>query len=297
MSKIGFIGVGHMGGPMAANLLKAGHQLIVYDISPTHTDPLKAQGAEVAQSLSEVLQDVDTVISMLPQGQQVREVYLGEQGILARAEKPLFYLECSTIDVETAQAVHAAVAAKGGLCVDAPVSGGTASAAAATLTFMVGGSQQAFLKAQPILNQMGKKIFHAGAAGCGQMAKICNNMLLGISMIGVCEAFNLAKGLGLEAKAFFEIGKEASGQCWSLTQYCPVPEILPHTPANRNYEPGFMAQMMLKDLNLAVQAAGEADVAVPMGEQAKALYQAFCESGGREKDFSGIIEWLREQEG
>ncbi|MBX9734893.1 MAG: 3-hydroxyisobutyrate dehydrogenase, partial [Chitinophagaceae bacterium] len=224
-----------------------------------------------------------------------REVYLGEEGLLAHVEQPIIYMECSTIDVQTAKAIHEAIAQKGGVCVDAPVSGGTASAVAGTLTFMVGGSEAAFLATKPILEGMGKKIFHAGDAGCGQMAKICNNMLLGISMIGVCEAFNLGKALGLSPQAFFDICKEASGQCWSLTQYCPVPGILPHTPANRDYEPGFMAKMMLKDLNLAEDAADSVAAAIPMGDKARDLYQAFCDAGGQDKDFSGIIEWLERQ--
>lgn len=290
MSKIGFIGLGHMGGPMAENLVKAGHSLTVYDVAPVSLEKVK-----VATSLAELVKEVDYIVSMLPAGAHVREVYLGEEGLLAHVEQPIIYMECSTIDVQTAKAIHEAIAQKGGVCVDAPVSGGTASAAAGTLTFMVGGSEAAFLATKPILEGMGKKIFHAGDAGCGQMAKICNNMLLGISMIGVCEAFNLGKALGLSPQAFFDICKEASGQCWSLTQYCPVPDILPHTPANRNYEPGFMAKMMLKDLNLAEDAADSVAAAIPMGDKARDLYQAFCDAGGQDKDFSGIIEWLERQ--
>jgi 3-hydroxyisobutyrate dehydrogenase len=290
MAKIGFIGLGHMGGPMAVNLLKAGHSLTVYDVTA-----VTLPGVVVAANLAELIQDVDYVVSMLPAGTHVREVYLGAEGLLAHAPKAITYIECSTIDVETAKAVHAAIAQKGGVCVDAPVSGGTASAAAGTLTFMVGGSNEAYAQVKPILEAMGKKIFHAGLAGCGQMAKICNNLLLGISMIGVCEAFNLGKALGLEPQAFFDICKEASGQCWSLTQYCPVPGILPHTPANKNYEPGFMGKMMLKDLNLAEDAADSVAAATPLGDKARDLYQAFCDAGGQDKDFSGIIEWLQRQ--
>lgn len=290
MAKIGFIGLGHMGGPMAANLVKAGHSLTVYDVTP-----VSLSGVKIAASLAELIKDVDYVVSMLPAGTHVREVYLGDKGLLAHAPKAITYMECSTIDVQTAKDIHAAVAQKGGVCVDAPVSGGTASAAAGTLTFMVGGSDEAFATVQPILEAMGKKIFHAGTAGCGQMAKICNNLLLGISMIGVCEAFNLGKALGLEPQAFFDICKEASGQCWSLTQYCPVPGILPNTPANKNYEPGFMAKMMLKDLNLAEDAADSVTAATPLGDKARDLYQAFCDAGGQDKDFSGIIEWLQRQ--
>lgn len=290
MAKIGFIGLGHMGGPMAANLVKAGHSLMVYDVAP-----VSLLGVTVAASLPELIKDVDYVVSMLPASTHVREVYLEPNGLLAHAPKAITYIECSTIDVQTAKDLHTAVAQKGGVCVDAPVSGGTASAAAGTLTFMVGGSDEAFSEVKPILEGMGKKIFHAGIAGCGQMAKICNNMLLGISMIGVCEAFNLGKALGLEPQAFFDICKEASGQCWSLTQYCPVPGILPQTPANRDYEPGFMAKMMLKDLNLAEGAAASVAAATPLGDKARDLYQAFCEAGGQDKDFSGIIEWLQRQ--
>jgi 3-hydroxyisobutyrate dehydrogenase len=290
MAKVGFIGLGHMGGPMAANLLKAGHILTVYDVMP-----VSLSDVQVASNLAELIKEVDYVVSMLPAGAHVREVYLGDNGLLAHAPKAITYIECSTIDVPTAQEIHEAVSLKGGLCVDAPVSGGTASAAAGTLTFMVGGNENSFAAAKPILEGMGKKIFHAGKAGCGQMAKICNNLLLGISMIGVCEAFNLGKALGLESQAFFDICKEASGQCWSLTQYCPVPGILPHTPANRNYEPGFMAKMMLKDLNLAEDAANSVAAATPLGDKARDLYQAFCDAGGEDKDFSGIIEWLARQ--
>lgn len=290
MAKIGFIGLGHMGGPMAANLVKAGHSLTVYDVTPVSLSDVK-----IAASLAELIKDVDYVVSMLPAGTHVREVYLGDKGLLAHAPKAITYMECSTIDVQTAKDIHAAVAQKGGVCVDAPVSGGTASATAGTLTFMVGGSDEAFATVKPILEAMGKKIFHAGLAGCGQMAKICNNLLLGISMIGVCEAFNLGKALGLEPQAFFDICKEASGQCWSLTQYCPVPGILPNTPANRDYEPGFMAKMMLKDLNLAEDAADSVTAATPLGDKARDLYQAFCDAGGQDKDFSGIIEWLQRQ--
>lgn len=288
--KIGFIGLGHMGGPMAANLLKAGHSLTVYDVTP-----VSLPGATVAPSLAELIKDVDCVVSMLPAGAHVLEVYLGDDGLLAHAPKALTYIECSTIDVATAKAIHAAIEQKGGVSVDAPVSGGTASATAGTLTFMVGGSDKAFAKVKPILEAMGKKIFHAGHAGCGQMAKICNNLLLGISMIGVCEAFNLGKALGLAPQAFFDICKEASGQCWSLTQYCPEPGILPHTPANHQYEPGFMAKMMLKDLNLAAGAADSVEAATPLGDKARDLYQAFCDAGSQDKDFSGIIEWLQKQ--
>lgn len=290
MAKIGFIGLGHMGGPMAANLVKAGHNLTVYDVVA-----VSLQDVKIASTLAELIKDVDYVVSMLPAGTHVREVYLSDNGLLAHATRPITYIECSTIDVQTAQDVHAAIEQKGGVCVDAPVSGGTASAAAGTLTFMVGGSDKAFLQVKPILEAMGKKIFHAGAAGCGQMAKICNNLLLGISMIGVCEAFNLGKALGLAPQAFFDIAKEASGQCWSLTQYCPVPGILPQTPANRDYEPGFMAKMMLKDLNLAEDAADSVAATTPLGDKARDLYQAFCDAGGQDKDFSGIIEWLARQ--
>lgn len=290
MRKIGFIGLGHMGGPMAANLVKAGYHLTVYDVVPVSLANVK-----IAANLAELIKDVDYVISMLPAGSHVREVYLSENGLLAHADRSITFMECSTIDVQTAKAIHEAVAKKGGVCVDAPVSGGTASAAAGTLTFMVGGTDQAFQQVKPILEAMGKKIFHAGLAGCGQMAKICNNLLLGISMIGVCEAFNLGKALGLEPQAFFDICKEASGQCWSLTQYCPVPGILPNTPANRDYEPGFMAKMMLKDLNLAEDAAHTVAALTPLGEKARDLYQAFCDAGYQDKDFSGIIEWLKKQ--
>src|SRR6516165_8363479 len=293
MARIGFIGLGNMGGPMARNLLKAGHRVKAFDLQPALTAKAVEAGAVAASSPAEAAREVEAVVTMLPAGQHVRTVYLGEGRVLESAAPGTLLIDSSTIDVETARAVGAAAAAAGRPMVDAPVSGGTAGAEAATLTFMVGGPEVAFASARPILEAMGKTIVHAGGAGNGQAAKICNNMILGISMIAVGEAFILAEKLGLDHQKLFDISSKSSGQCWSLTSYCPVPGPVPSSPANREYKAGFTAAMMLKDLNLAQAAARAARVATPLGAGAAAVYERFVDGNGGSDDFSGIIRYLR----
>ena len=256
MATIGFIGLGNMGAPMAANLVGAGHQVTGFDLVPGAMEALATKGGHGVASAAEAAAAGDIVITMLPAGPQVRSVYLDEGGVLASARRDALLIDCSTIDVETARAVAAAAKGAGFDMLDAPVSGGVAGAEAASLTFMVGGEAEIFARAQPVLAAMGRTIVHAGPAGNGQAAKICNNMILGVSMIAVCEAFSLAGRLGLEAQTLFDISSKSSGQCWALTSYCPVPGPVPASPANRDYAPGFTAAMMLKDLRLAQQAAG-----------------------------------------
>lgn len=288
---IAFIGAGHMGGPMARNLVKAGLALRVFDVS---ADAAKGiAGANAAATVAEAVKDADTVITMLPAGQHVRVVYLDEGGVLASAKKGALLIDCSTIDMESARAAHAAAADAGFDFLDAPVSGGVGGAEAATLAFMCGGSERAFARAQPILEKMGKRIVLAGGAGAGQAAKICNNMALAISMIGTCEAFVLGEKLGLEHKKLFEIMSAASAQCWSLTSYCPVPGTVPAAPSNRDYAGGFATALMLKDLRLAQGSAQSAGAATPLGAHAARLYEQFAESGHSGLDFSGIIKMLR----
>ncbi|HKF60704.1 MAG TPA: 3-hydroxyisobutyrate dehydrogenase [Dongiaceae bacterium] len=293
MARIGFIGLGNMGGPMARNLLKAGHHVKAFDLQPALTAKAVEAGALAASSPADAASEVEAVITMLPAGQHVRTVYLGEGRVLESAAPGTLLIDSSTIDVETARAVGAAAAAAGRPMVDAPVSGGTAGAEAATLTFMVGGAEAAFATARPILEAMGKTIVHAGGPGNGQAAKICNNMILGISMIAVGEAFILAEKLGLDHQKLFDISSKSSGQCWSLTSYCPVPGPVPSSPANRDYRPGFTAEMMLKDLRLSQEAAAKTGATTPLGEAATTLYQRYAEAGSGGSDFSGIIRMLR----
>ncbi|HJS31305.1 MAG TPA: 3-hydroxyisobutyrate dehydrogenase, partial [Alphaproteobacteria bacterium] len=255
MANIGFIGVGNMGGPMARNLIKAGHKLKAFDVAKVSLDPVVGAGAAAAASPADAAKGVEAVITMLPAGAHVRDVYMGAGAVIAAAAKGTLLIDCSTIDVESARAVGEAAAKAGHDMVDAPVSGGVAGAEGATLTFMVGGTEKSFQRALPVLQAMGKTIVHAGGAGNGQAAKICNNMILGISMIAVCEGFLLAEKLGLEAQKLFDISSKSSGQCWSMTNYCPVPGPVPTSPANRGYKPGFTAAMMLKDMKLSQQAA------------------------------------------
>jgi 3-hydroxyisobutyrate dehydrogenase len=256
MAKIGFIGVGNMGGPMAQNLIeKGGHEVTVFDLSPVAVERCVAVGAKAAGVVIDAVKDADVVITMLPAGEHVKRVYLNSAGILAAARRGTLFIDSSTIDVESARIVGREAEHAGMDMVDAPVSGGTAGAAGGTLTFMVGGSDAAFARAEPILKIMGKTVVHAGASGNGQAAKICNNMILGISMIAVSEAFVLAEKLGLDHQRLFDISSKSSGQCWSMTSYCPVPGPVPASPANRDYKPGFAADMMLKDLRLAQAAA------------------------------------------
>ncbi len=293
MAKIGFIGLGNMGGPMVQNLIKAGHDLVVFDLSADAIKKATDAGAASTTSAADVARGAEVVVTMLPAGTHVSSVYLGDQGLLAVAAKGTVFIDSSTIDVETARAVVSEAEQAGMKMVDAPVSGGVGGAEAGTLTFMVGGEKAAFEAAKPYLDIMGKNIFHAGGAGNGQVAKVCNNMLLGISMIGVAEAFLLAEKLGLDGQTLFDISSTASGQCWSMTSYCPVPGPVPSSPANRDYEPGFTAGMMLKDLRLAQAAAQGAKAVTPLGAQAAALY-SLMEAGGHDQvDFSGIIKLLK----
>jgi 3-hydroxyisobutyrate dehydrogenase len=290
MAKIAFIGLGNMGGPMAANLLKAQHRVAAFDLSAKALDAAVATGATRAATIAEAVKDAEVVITMLPAGKHVREVYEG--AVLGAAAKGALLIDCSTIDVDSARHV-AAAAAKAGLdMVDAPVSGGVGGAAAGTLTFMVGGPDAAFARAKPILEKMGRNIVHAGASGNGQAAKICNNMMLGITMLGTCEAFMMGKRLGLDAQKLFDIASTASGQSWALTSYCPVPGPVPTSPANRDYAPGFTAAMMLKDLMLAQDAARSAGASTPMGAEAAQLYSLFVNAGFGAVDFSGIIRMI-----
>ena len=293
MTKIGFIGLGNMGGPMAANLAKAGHDVTATDLSISAMDRAVEAGCKRGESVAATVRDADVVVSMLPAGAHVRSVYTENYGVIPNAKTGALFIDSSTIDVDSARAVITAATQKGFAMVDAPVSGGVGAATAGTLTFMVGGERQAFERARPVLENMGKNIFHAGAAGNGQVAKICNNMLLGISMIATCEAFNLADKLGLDAQTFFDISKTASGQCWSMTSYCPAPGPVPSAPSNRDYQPGFAAAMMLKDMRLAQEAAHKAKAATPLGAQSEALY-ALMESAGKDNlDFSGIMKLIQ----
>ena len=296
MATIGFIGLGNMGAPMAANLLKAGHQVIGYDLVASARAALEERGGRAAASAAEAAAAGEIVITMLPAGPQVREVYLGPDGIIARAKPDALLIDCSTIDVETARAVAANAGESQLLMLDAPVSGGVIGAEAGTLTFMVGGEAAAYARAEPILQAMGRTIVHAGSAGNGQSAKICNNMILGASMIAVCEGFVLAERLGLSVQTLFDICSKSTSQCWAMTGYCPAPGPVPAAPSNRGYAPGFTAANMLKDLRLAQQAAGTTATATPLGAAAANLYQMFVDSGAGGLDFSGIMRFINLQE-
>ena len=287
---IAFIGLGNMGGPMAANLVKAGFQVTGFDLSASHLDQAKAQGVTSASSAQDAVKAADVVITMLPAGKHVLGVW---QDVLAATKAGALLIDCSTIDVESARAAHTLATGHGLTALDAPVSGGVGGAQGATLTFMCGGASTDFARARPVLEAMGKKIVHCGEAGAGQAAKICNNMILGISMIAVCEGFALAEKLGLSHQALFDVASTSSGQCWSLTTYCPVPGPVPTSPANRDYQPGFATPLMLKDLALSQDAAQSAGAQTPLGAKATELYQRFLDSGASEKDFSGIIAMLR----
>jgi 3-hydroxyisobutyrate dehydrogenase len=293
MAKVGFIGLGNMGLPMAANLIKAGHAVSGFDVNEDAGARLAAGGGTKAPSIAEACKDAEVVITMLPAGEHVREVYLGEGGVLAAVAPATLVIDSSTIDVETARQVARQAQAKGLAMIDAPVSGGVSGAQAATLTFMVGGGDEAFERARPLLEAMGKTIVHAGGPGNGQAAKICNNMILGASMIVVAEAFLLAEKLGLDAQKLFDISSKSSGQCWSMTSYCPVPGLVPTSPANRDYKAGFTAAMMLKDLKLAQAAARATRATTPLGAGAAAVYERFVDSDDGSVDFSGIIRYLR----
>jgi 3-hydroxyisobutyrate dehydrogenase len=294
MARIGFLGLGNMGLPMAQNLLKAGHEVEGVDVNPDSIAKLKEAGGAIAETVKIAASRADVVISMLPSGKEVREVYFGAGGVIENANEGTLLIDSSTIDVETARTVASAAEAKGLMMLDAPVSGGVGGAQAGTLTFMVGGSERAFERGRSILEKMGKTIVHAGGSGNGQAAKICNNMILGVSMIAVSEAFVLAEKLGLEAQKLFDISSKSSGQCWAMTSYCPVPGPVPTSPANRDYQPGFTAAMMLKDLRLSQDAARSVGARTPLGAGATAIYTQYVESGESGRDFSGIIRYLRE---
>ncbi|MBZ0217218.1 MAG: 3-hydroxyisobutyrate dehydrogenase [Fimbriimonadaceae bacterium] len=293
MAKIGFIGLGNMGGPMAVNLIKAGHQVQGFDLSEQAVANFTSAGGAAVASAAAAAANVEVVVTMLPAGKHVRAVYTGNDGILSAAGKGTLFIDSSTIDVQSARDVAAAAAESAMLMIDAPVSGGVSGASAGTLTFMVGGPDDGFAKAKPYLEIMGKNIVHAGGAGNGQAAKICNNMILGISMIGVSEAFVLAEKLGLDHQKLYDIASTASGQCWSLTTYCPVPGPVPTSPANRDYQAGFTTAMMLKDLKLAQDAAHASGASTPLGAEAAQIYNIYAGCGHESVDFSGIINLLR----
>jgi 3-hydroxyisobutyrate dehydrogenase len=292
MTTIAFIGLGNMGGPMAANLVKAGHAVLGYDLSAVSLAAAKEAGVRIELSAVAAVRDGDAeiVITMLPAGKHVRSVWAE---LLPVAKKGALFIDCSTIDVESARAVHALAKDAGVASLDAPVSGGTGGAKAGTLTFMAGGEATAFECGKPVLEEMGKKIVHCGGAGAGQAAKICNNMILGVSMIAVGEAFVLAEKLGLSHQALFDVASTSSGQCWSLTTYCPVPGPVPTSPANNGYKPGFAADLMLKDMNLSQEAAAAVGASTPLGAQAAQLYKLYAAWGEGGSDFSGIINLLR----
>ncbi len=291
MSTIAFIGLGNMGGGMAANLVKGGHIVHAFDLAEAALTKAAEAGCKPFTTVKEAVAGVDAVVSMLPNGKIVQAVY--ENDVIGHAPAGALLLDCSTIDVATARVVAAAASAKGYPMVDAPVSGGIAAANGGTLTFMVGGPDDAFKAAEPILAKMGKAVIHAGAAGAGQAVKICNNMLLGASMVATCEAFALAEKLGLDLQTFYDISSVSSGQNWSMTSYCPVPGVGPSSPADRGYEGGFASALMLKDLKLAMEAAQGANAAVPMGAAAESFYQILTSAGEGGKDFSYIINMLR----
>jgi len=291
MTKIGFIGLGHMGTPMVQNLLTARHEVYVFDQVPEAVEKITQAGAKPVHSLSN-LKNCEIIITMLPSSDNVREVCLGAQGLFSQTKPHTLFIDSSSIAVDVARELAQQAQTANMRMIDAPVSGGVAGAEAGTLTFMVGGSEEDFLHAKPILETMGKTIVHAGANGNGQAAKICNNMILGISMIAVAEAFTLGKKLGLDPQKLFEISSHASGQCWSMTSYCPVPGLVSSAPSNRDYQPGFTATMMLKDLKLSQTAAQSVGASTPLGAEATVLYNLFNNSGHGQMDFSGIIRMI-----
>ena len=288
--KIAFIGLGNMGGGMAANLVAAGHEVHAFDLSAAALARAAENGCTPHTTVAAAVAGAEAVVSMLPNGAIVDQVYAGE--VLGKAPAAALLIDCSTIDVATARTVAEAAQAAGHAMVDAPVSGGIAAANAGTLTFMVGGAPEAFARAEPVLAAMGKAVIHAGASGAGQAAKICNNMILGATMIATCEAFKLAERLGLDLATFYDISSKASGQSWSMTAYCPVPGVGPETPADRDYQGGFATALMLKDLKLAMAAAADVGAPVPMGHRAEELYADFAGEGNGGLDFSAIIRRL-----
>lgn len=292
MTAIGFIGLGHMGNPMVKNLIKAGHSLTVYDVVSESVIALEKSGAKSAANLAELAANAEVIITMLQTGEQVEKVCAAADGLFAHAKKGTLFIDSSSIDVSAARRLNQQATALGFTMIDAPVSGGVKGAEEARLTVMVGGTKQALNQAQPYLACYGKTIVHAGPAGNGQVAKICNNMILGISMIGISEAYTLGEKLGLPAEKLFEISSKASGQCWSMTSYSPVPGIMENVPSNNDYKPGFTAKMMQKDLRLSQQAAQSVGTATPLGAEALALYTLFVNQGMGDLDFSGIIKML-----
>jgi len=290
MARIAFIGLGHMGGGMAPNLAKAGHEVLAFDLIPEALEKAAKAGCIVAASAAEAVKNAEVVITMLPAAQHVRAVF--ENDIAPNAKPGSLLIDCSTIDVASAREIGAGLEELGFDFVDAPVSGGIAAAAGGALTFIVGGSDKAFERARPILEPMAKAVIHAGHLGSGQAAKICNNMILGATMIATCEAFALAEKLGLDLQTFFDISSKASGQSWSMTSYCPVPGVGPETPADHDYEGGFASALMLKDLKLAMDAAKHTGAYTPIGGEAEELYQRFVDRGGGMKDFSAIIRMI-----
>ena len=292
MPNIGFIGLGNMGAPMAANLVKAGERVLGFDVVPASRDTASRDGVQIVGSAKSVADDADVVITMLPAGEHVLSVW---NEIVPHARQGTLFIDCSTIDVASARNAHKLAAERGIATLDAPVSGGVGGAKAATLTFMVGGSDHAFARGEPVLERMGKRVVHCGEAGNGQVAKICNNMILGVSMIAISEAFVLGEKLGLSHQALFDVASASSGQCWSLTSYCPVPGPVPASPANNHYKPGFAAALMLKDLKLAREAAQSVKANTALGVQAADIYARFADTGHSGDDFSAIINLVREQ--
>lgn len=291
MARIGFIGLGNMGGGMAATLVRQGHAVAAFDLSASALAQAGVASCTVVAGAGEAGEGAEAVVTMLPAGAHVEQVY--RDHLIGRVAPGTLLIDCSTIDVATARRIAAAAGDAGLAAVDAPVSGGIAAAAAGTLTFMVGGDDAGFARAQPILAAMGRAVIRAGSSGAGQAAKMCNNMILGAQMIATCEAFVLAERLGLDAQAFFDIASVSSGQSWSMTSYCPVPGVGPETPADHGYQGGFAAALMLKDLRLAMAAAGDCGADMPMGARAAERYEAFVAAGNGGSDFSGIIETLR----
>ena len=290
MARVGFIGLGNMGGGMAANLAKNGHDVHAFDLSAEALDRAKKAGCLPVDSAAAAAQGAEAVVTMLPAGSHVEQVYA--DALFGNTDVSAILIDCSTIDVATAKRVAETARGKGLSAVDAPVSGGIGAANAGTLTFMVGGSEEAFGRAQPFLDDMGKAVIHAGINGAGQAAKICNNMILGATMIATCEAFLLAEKLGLEAQAFYDISSVSSGQSWSMTSYCPVPGVGPDTPADHDYQGGFAGALMLKDLRLAMAAAEASGTRTPVVAKARELYERYAEAGQGGLDFSGIIRML-----
>jgi 3-hydroxyisobutyrate dehydrogenase len=293
MAEVIFIGLGNMGLPMAMNLLKSGHSVTGFDLAEDQVKILTDAGGKSTNDINQAIQTSDVVVTMLPSGKIVKSIYLGDKGIIKNAPENLLLIDSSTIDVETAREVSLEAINKNLRIVDAPVSGGVGGAQAGTLTFMVGGEKESFDSAKEFLDIMGGNIIYAGLSGNGQAAKICNNMLLGISMIGTAEAFNLAENLGLDAQTFFDISSTASGQCWSMTSYCPVPGPVPSSPANNDYKPGFSAALMLKDLRLSQEAASMTTSLTPLGANATSIYEEIENLGQENIDFSGVIKLLQ----